>query len=153
MTWERMVTVDEEREALIKQGELTKIKYGWKALKKKKFDVTQKVIMELLDSYNTSPIKATDLWAIKYYCQIASPNSPTELEELAKEYLRQRNETYQIRNKEIVSHFNKYQLGILDESFEDWKRITGHNGDSAQKMFLGWLKGNLASLEERMAEE
>lgn len=153
MTWERMVTVDEEREALIKQGELTKIEYGWKALKKKKFDVTQKVIMELLDSYNTSPIKATDLWAIKYYCQIASPNSPTELEELAKEYLRQRNETYQIRNKEIVSHFSKYQLGILDESFEDWKRITGHNGDNAQKMFLGWLKGSLASLEERMVEE
>ena len=153
MTWERMVSVDDDREALIKQGELIKIKQGWNALKKGKFNTTQNVIMDLLDSYNTSPIKTTDLWAIKYYCQIATPSSPTELELLAKEYLRKRNETYQIRNKEVVSHFSQYQLGILDESFEDWKRITGHNGENAQKVFLGWLKSSLRNLEERVIED
>ena len=106
--------------------------------------------MSVLESYNTGTSKTTDLWAIKYYVALSTPENLTELEKLAKAYLKKANERIGVRKKEKTSYFSKYELGILDEIFDNWKKITNHTGNNASKLFIGWLKSNYNSLEERL---
>lgn len=147
------VSFSPEREALIKKGELSFIEMGWNCLKNGDLEGTQEAIMSVLESYNTGTSKATDLWAIKYYVSISTPSSETELEKLAKVYLKKANERIGVRKQEKASYFSKYELGILDEIFDNWKKITNHTGDNASKLFIGWLKSNYNSLEERLNEK
>lgn len=144
------VSFNPEREAMLKQGELNFINMGWESLKNGDLESTQEAIMSVLESYNTGTSKTTDLWAIKYYVTLSTPENLTELEKLAKAYLKKANERIGVRKKEKTSYFSKYELGILDEIFDNWKKITNHTGNNASKLFIGWLKSNYNSLEERL---
>lgn len=146
------VSFNPEREAMLKQGELNFINMGWESLKKGDLESTQEAIMSVLESYNTGTSKTTDLWAIKYYVALSTPENLTELEKLAKAYLDKANERIGVRKQEKVSYFSKYELGIIDELFDNWKKLTNHDGQNASKVFIGWLKSNLNNLEERMSE-
>lgn len=144
------VNFNPEREEMLKQGELNFINMGWESLKNGDLESTQEAIMSVLESYNTGTSKTTDLWAIKYYVALSTPENLTELEKLAKAYLEKANERIGVRKHEKVSYFSKYELGILDELFDNWKKLTNHDGQNASKMFIGWLKSNYNSLEERL---
>lgn len=144
------VSFNPEREAMLKQGELNFINMGWESLKNGDLESTQEAIMSVLESYNTGTSKTTDLWAIKYYVALSTPENLTELEKLAKAYLDKANERIGVRKQEKVSYFSKYELGIIDELFDNWKKLTNHDGQNASKVFIGWLKSNYNSLEERL---
>ena len=144
------VSFNPEREEMLKQGELNFINMGWESLKNGDLESTQEAIMSVLESYNTGTSKTTDLWAIKYYVALSTPENLTELEKLAKAYLDKANERIGVRKQEKVSYFSKYELGIIDELFDNWKKLTNHDGQNASKVFIGWLKSNYNSLEERL---
>ena len=80
------VSFNPEREEMLKQGELNFINMGWESLKNGDLESTQEAIMSVLESYNTGTSKTTDLWAIKYYVALSTPEDLTELEKLAKAY-------------------------------------------------------------------
>lgn len=121
------------------------------ALAKNNLDEAHEFIMYILDGeYNTNKRKCTELWALKYYAQITTPQSQSEVEKLVIEYLRQSKEKWRIVNDEKpVSAFSPYQLGIIDEIFDEWKEATGHKGRNTTKLFIGWLKGLINQLTER----
>lgn len=149
---EEDIKVDLEREEMLKNGELSLIDAGWEALGNGDLELAHKAIMSVLESYNTGMRKTTDLWAIKYYIQIASPSAPTELETLVKAYLKKLGERVQAP-QDKTSYFSKYELGLLDELFDKWKKLTNHKGQGASKLFIGWLQSNYNNLEERLEEK
>lgn len=136
---------DEDRDE-IKEIEDNLIKLARQSLKSGDLKSVHQYIMDILESeYKDSCI---DIWSMKYYLLLASPEHLTQLEQLVQEYLALRDEKLFGHNQTRVSYFNPKQLNNIDDLYTSWQEITGHQGEASKDLFINFIKDSVNKEKE-----
>lgn len=138
---------DEDRDEL-KEIEDNLIKLARQSLAADDLKSVHQYIMDILRSeYKDTCI---DIWGMKYYLLLASPEHITRLEELVQEYLSLRDEKLFGHNQTRVSYFNSKQLNNIDDLYTNWQEITGHQGEASKDLFIAFIKDSINKEKENI---
>lgn len=138
---------DEDRDE-IKEIEDNLIKLARQSLAAGDLKSVHQYIMDILRSeYKDACV---DIWGMKYYLLLASPEHMTRLEELVQKYLALRDEKFFGHNQTRVSYFNCKQLNNIDDLYTDWQEITGHQGEASKDLFIAFIKNSVNKEKENI---
>ena len=138
---------DEDRDE-IKEIEDNLIKLARQTLKSGDLKSVHQYIMDILESeYKDSCI---DIWSMKYYLLLASPEHLTQLEQLVQEYLALRDEKLFGHNQIRVYYFNSKQLNNIDDLYTSWQEITGHQGEASKDLFINFIENSINKEKENI---
>lgn len=138
---------DEERDE-IKEIEDNLIKLARQSLKSGDLKSVHQYIMDILRSeYKDTCV---DIWSMKYYLLLASPEYLSQLEQLVQEYLTLRDEKLFGHNQTRVSYFNPKQLNNIDDLYTNWQELTGHQGESSKDLFIAFIENSINKEKENI---
>lgn len=135
---------DIERDS-VKEMEDNLIKLTRQALESGNLKLAHQHIMDILTSEYSQ--NCVDRWGMNYYLLLATPEQMTVVEKLTQEYLdKVKMKFWEHIPESRVSYFTTKQLNLIDEIFENWARLTGHNGENSKDLFLDFMKDKINNL-------